>query len=74
VKSSESPGRKNPIRSPVSANNTTSTPSVPNDDNRSVALNGFRASTAFTVLPGHRPDETAGANVRRGHRMQTRIR
>jgi hypothetical protein len=71
VKSSESPGRKNPIRSPVSANNTTSTP---NDDNKSVALSGFRASTAFTVLPGHRPDETAGANVRRGHRTQTRIR
>src|SRR3954449_4734355 len=66
VNSSESPGRKNPIRSPVSANNTTNTPRVPNDDNRSFALSGFRASTVFTVLLGLRPGRTVVSTVGRG--------
>lgn len=45
MNSSESPGRKKPISSPVSANITTPTPSTPKAASRDWALRTFTASS-----------------------------
>lgn len=49
VNRSESPGRKNPISNPVSANRTTNTPAAPRLESHDVALNGFMHPPYFDI-------------------------
>lgn len=50
VNSSESPGRKKPINSPVSANSTRNTPNAPNTDNKLCGSRGFSAKS-ISITP-----------------------
>ncbi len=61
VNSSESPGRKKPMSSPVSANMTRNTPSVPRLASSEVVLSGLSAVTMAACLPAQASAERDAA-------------